>query len=333
MSDRRLLGGGNLIDRIVADIKAGYGIVCHQVTPIDGGWQNRLWRAQTDGGDILIKQYSGKRFRDSQLHAIDTALLRQVAMTASGIPCPRIYLCGGHALRWIEDATVYAVMDFCPGQNEHAGTITHLQMESLGSVCAQMQNAFARLSADAVKGYPIDCGQVYRSLWENFDTRRQDLRPQTPLDYSQALLAQEPILRQLDESFFRALPKGIAHEDFTSDNILFDKNGVSAVIDFDRNQYGFVWHDIGRAILSFALEEQSLNTDKIRAFRSGYTQYRPLSPADIGDALRITWCIEALWWIQPAYFAMESCKATQYREELVWLTDHWSAIDSICRGI
>ena len=39
------------------------------------------------------------------------------------------------------------------------------------------------------------------------------------------------------------------------DNILFNENGVSVILDFDRNHYSYIWMLIGRAILSFALEK------------------------------------------------------------------------------
>ena len=34
---------------------------------------------------------------------------------------------------------------------------------------------------------------------------------------------------------------------------------VSAVLDFDRTQYGFLWRDVGRAILSLCLREDEID--------------------------------------------------------------------------
>ena len=55
---------------------------------------------------------------------------------------------------------------------------------------------------------------------------------------------------------------GIGHEDFTPDNMLFFGNEVSAILDFDRSQYGYRLHDVGRAILSFALKDGELDREK-----------------------------------------------------------------------
>ena len=310
------------------DLEAGYGIHVKTIEPVDGGWLNRLWRAETDHGELLIKQFSPQRFGPRQLEQIEAALRRQILLQVDGIPCPRVFLSGGRAVRrW--GGTSYTVMEFVRGKNLPAGSISLEQMHSLGSLCARMRQAFSKLPATGVKGYPIQEGQMLDALWEQYHTRRCALALDSLLDYRRALLAQGLVLNRLSEAFFRRLPKGVAHEDLTPDNLLFDENGVTAVIDFDRCCYSFTWHDVGRAVLSFALEEEQLNRDKIFAFIEGYTRHLPLAMQDIADALRITWCIEAPWWIQPDYFAMAPCKATRYREEIVWLTEHWFAIDTL----
>ena len=312
---------------ICSDIKTSYGIVCRAITPINGGWMNQLWRADTDHGELLIKQFSLKRYTKAKLADIESALQRQMALKKDGIPCPHIYLCGHSAIRFLNDTTAYMVMDFQEGRNKSFASITLPQMESLGDVCARMHRSFSRLPVRGVKGFPIDSRAFLSGLWENYHTRTQALSPDDPPAYRQALLTQEPILSQLTDTFFERLPKGIAHEDFTFDNILFHENGISCILDFDRNQYSFVWHDIGRALLCFALHEGNLRRDYVLAFLNGYNRHLPLSRRDLADALRISWCIEILWWIQPDYFTMEPCKATRFRDEILWLTKHWEELD------
>jgi len=314
--------------RIVEDIKVNYGITCQDIIPIKGGWLNRLWRASTDRGDLLIKQYSNKRFGKEQLQSIEAALLRQAAIEREKIACPHIYQSKGRIIRVLDDATAYMIMSFCEGNNETAQTITSKQMQSLGNACALMHKAFSKLPEETVKGFPIDSRQVLASLWENYHMRKRNITADDPEEYQAALLACEPVLSQLTEKFFDSIPKGIAHEDFTSDNVLFQEDGVAAIIDFDRNRYSFIWHDIGRAILSFALEDNRLNTEKVHAFADGYSRHIPLTIANISDALRITWCMEVPWWILPECFAMDcGGKATRYRDEILWLTEHWSALE------
>ena len=297
--------------------------------PIDGGWLNNLWKAEAGVQTLLIKQYSSKRYNKERLDLLEEALQRQIILEKEGIICPHIYLCDNRAIHFKDDKTAYTVMDFCQGKNINCQTITLAQMQSLGTACALMHIAFSKLPNNTVKGFPIKSKQILDSLWENYDTCKRVMSLNMPMKFQTALLSQKSILMQLTEEFFDTLPKGITHEDFTPDNLLFDSDGVSAIIDFDRNCYSFIYHDIGRAVLSFALEENRLNIEKVHAFLNGYSMHLPLTLSDIADALRISWCIEVVWWVQPECFSMKTCKATRYRDEILWLTEIWFKIESI----
>lgn len=316
-------------DIIINDLKDSYGIICNQITPVAGGWLNRLWKISTDRGELLVKQFSSNRYNRNQLKFIESALQRQIMLEKNGISCPFILQCEGHAIRLPDNETAYMVMDFRPGKTESSDTITIKQMRSLGNACGYMHKAFSKLPAASMESLPIFGGYTTNLLWDNFDSRIMNCSLNDNAEYRKALFAQEPILKQLTNEFFDKLPRGIAHEDFTSDNILFETNCVSAIIDFDRNCYSYIWHDIGRAILSFALKQNRLDIGKVNAFLEGYKQHLPLTLPDIADALRLSWCIEIAWWIQPEFFSENKGKAGRFRDEILWLTEHWSEIDSL----
>ncbi len=318
-------------DFIIADLKDSYGITCNQISPVTGGWMNQKWRVSTDKGELLVKQFSYKRFNKDRLDAIEAALQRQIILEGCGVPCPKIHTYNGQAIRHLDSETAYMVMDFLPGKMEGPDTITIKQMRSLGSACGLMHKAFSQLPVHFAKGYPISSRMLIDALWTNFHTRKQECTPDTPIEYRNAVLALEPILKTLTEDFFDRLPKGIAHEDFSPDNMLFDADGISAIIDFDRNQYSFIWHDIGRAILSFALDDNKITLEKVDAFLEGYTQHLALTMGDISDSLRLSWCLETIWWIQPEFFGAKKAKVLRFKDEMLWLTDHWFEIDSISR--
>jgi len=324
-----------MLSRILTDLKYSYGINCHETTPITGGWLNQKWKASTDHGELLIKQFSSKRFGPNNLRFIEAALQRQILVEKEGVLCPKIRQNKGRAIRLLDDSTAYMVMDFCGGKTAGPGQLTDGQMNSLGSACGFMHRAFSRLPVHSVLGYPIGSEDFLSSLWENYNKRIRDLSADAPEAYRKALSLQEPVLKQFSATYLGRLPKGIAHEDFTSDNLLFTADTLSAIIDFDRNQYSFLWHDIGRAVLSFALHEHRLDNRKIHAFLEGYLQYSSLTLPDIADALRISWCIETPWWIQPSFFSRERGKAIRFRDEILWLTEHFFEIDDLlgCKSV
>jgi homoserine kinase type II len=316
-------------DNIIADLKDSYGLTCNQITPVTGGWLNQKWEVSTDKCELLVKQFSNKRCSRDKLKLVESALQRQIILEKNGVPCPYIWQCGDRAIRLLDNETAYMVMDFRSGKVESPNTITIMQMHSLGSACGLMHKAFSQLRALSVEGFPINNRQAIDSLWANFHARMQECSSSTPIEYRKAVLAQEPILKQLTNEFFDKLPKGIAHEDFSSDNILFDVDCVSAIIDFDRNHYSYIWHDIGRAILSFALKDNRMNIEKIYAFLEGYSQHLVLTLPNIADALRLSWCIEVPWWIQPEFFRENNEKVVRFKDEMLWLTEHWFELDSL----
>lgn len=316
--------------RIADDLRKSCGLTFRDCTPVRGGWLNRKWKITPDGGQpLLVKQFSRERFTPEKLEATEAALQRHIRLEQDGFPCPRILTCDNRAIRLLEDGTAYMVMAFLPGSAEGPGSITPKQMQSLGSVCGRMHRALSRLPCDSAKGYPIDSRRVIDSLWAEFRARLEEDSPGAPETYRRALLAEEPILKTMTPEFLDRLPKGLAHEDFTPDNLLFDEEGVTAVLDFDRSSYSFLWHDVARAVLSFALHDGQLELEKIRAFAEGYSEFYPLALPDIADALRVAWCIETPWWIQPEFFTGDRGKTVRFRDEIRWVTEHWFELDSL----
>lgn len=316
-------------DSIIADLKNSYGLICNQITPITGGLLNLKWKVSTEKGELLVKQYSTKRFRREQIERIESALQRQIILEKNGVPCPFLLQYEDRVIRWLDDKTAYMVMDFRSGKTENPDTITITQMHSLGSTCAVMHRAFSQFLEPSVKSLPAFGGYTMDLLWENFNSRITKCSTDDHVEYRKALLALELILKQLSADFFDKFPKGFAHEDFHPGNILFDVDCVSAVVDFDRNCYSYIWHDIGRAILSFALDGNIMNIEKVCAFLEGYSQHSALTLPNIADALRLSWCIEIPWWIQPEFFGECDEIPKRFKDEMIWLTEHWFELDSL----
>ncbi len=316
-------------DIIKKDLKDSYGIVCEEIIPVTGGWLNKKWKVSSDKGDLLIKQYSNERFSIDQLKLIESALQRQIILEKEGISCPRIWQYKSRAIRFLDNEISYMVMEFCQGKVEKPNTISIEQMQSLGSTCALIHKAFSKIPLQSVKGFPIDNEKLINSLWTNYYSCMEECSSDLSEEYKKAIFAQEAILNKLTNEFFDRLPRGIAHEDFTPDNMLFHADCVSAIIDFDRNHYSYIWHDIGRAILSFALEDGKINIEKINAFIKGYSQHLKLTLFDVADSLRLSWCIEIPWWIQPSYIKVASEKVSRFKNEMLWLTENWFKINSL----
>ncbi|MDR7815083.1 phosphotransferase [Lacrimispora sp.] len=199
---------------IISDLEESYGLTCNQITPVEGGWLNRKWKVSTDKCELLVKQFSNRRYSGDKLKLVESALQRQIILEKNGVPCPSVRLCGGHAIRLLNNETAYMVMEFHRGKVENPNTVTIMQMRSLGNACGLMKD------------------------------NRMDI-------------------------------------------------------------------------------------EKVYAFLEGYSQHLALTLPDMADALRLSWCIEVPWWIQPELFRANREKVVRFKNEMLWLTEHWFELDSL----
>ena len=298
-------------ERILNDLKESYGLEGRRFSCVNGGFMNALWRVETENGAVLVKVFSPKRFSEKKMADIERALLMQQKLHAAGVCCPRVH---APVLRCLDVQRIYTVMDYCAGRNETPETITIPQMQSLGAEIARMHAEFDELPYAGEKGYPVDCAALSERLSSHMEAYGDEM-----LRRIAATWTAEDISCQ---------PMALRHEDMTQDNVLFDDDGVTAIIDFDRASYHFALHDIGRAVLSFARTDEGLKAESVRAFLTGYNTVRPLILQDVIQALRVTWLSEAAWWIGPQAQRLTG-KALRFREDLLWLTENYFALEKI----
>jgi len=88
--------------------------------------------------------------------------------------------------------------------------------------------------------------------------------------------------KQHEFKFSKTLPTGILHEDFGQRHVLWHKNKITGVIDFDRSYRGLLILDVGQAIRGWCFDPawKKLNLEKLNYFLSGYQSQRQLSVAE-----------------------------------------------------
>lgn len=337
-------------EAIRADLESSFGLHGDSVNPVSGGWLNRKWKLVCGEKAWLVKQYSRKRFSQKQLDWIEESMQRQIIAQREGVPCPHVLSFRGKVLRTLADGTTYMVMEFCPGVMLDHNTVMTDQMYSLGRACGQIHRTFSALPPQGVRGYPLDRKSVLHELREHYRTQMEECGKaaeeggpagsssdfsDSSEEFFRALEQERRILEKLPADFFDRLETGIGHEDFTPDNMLFSGNEVSAILDFDRSQYGFRLHDVGRAILSFALKDGEMDLKKAYAFLEGYGEWMAFGGSSragcsgdwlertLSDALMLTWCIEAPWWMKRGVFAGASVKPGRFLEEITWVGEWW----------
>ena len=318
-------------ERLINDIKTAYGLELSDIRPIDGGWLNHKWYARSGFHELLIKQFSRERYDDRKLSQINTALSWQAELYSMDVPCPKILMPrDGSPMRFCGELC-YMIMEFAGGCIGDRLTVNEDQLYSLGSACALMKRGYARLSGSvdiaAVKGYPLGSDEIITSLQKYRDKLTCVSNGISDARFVSAVRQISRIVDSLDISWLNSLERGLAHEDFSPDNMLFYPDKLSAILDFDRSQYSLVLHDIGRILTSLALDtENGFDLSRVRAFMHGYGD---ITMHDIADAVRCVWLIEAPWWINGREYFYATPKVRRFCDELLWISEHYFELDDI----
>jgi len=99
---------------------------------------------------------------------------------------------------------------------------------------------------------------------------------------------------QLDDAMYRSLDQTVIHGDFHPGNVLYDRNRVTAVLDYDYSGPGAVLRDIGDGLMFFAAcharpfdpdniwsltQPWRVDEDRTLAFLAGYVAVRSIPAA------------------------------------------------------
>lgn len=111
----------------------------------------------------------------------------------------------------------------------------------------------------------------------------------------------EAALRRLGDPWTDDLPRGPIHADYFPDNILFDNGQVSGVIDFYFGCTDLLAYDLAIALSAWGFDGSGVAIPgAVQAFRRGYEQRRPLTPAEtaalprLGEAAAIRFTLTRL---------------------------------------
>lgn len=322
--------------KVLSDLQDAFGITPLRVTAVSGGYLNKKWKLETADNTYLLKLFSPARYTSAKLDRIETALQYQRMLYNEGISCPRIYDCDGVILRRVptfvpplpmelDNHMTYMLMSYEAGAMPTPQTITEAQMTALGEQTALMHRALSAIDARDDAHYPLDSATLVMRNAEHLSSIREN--PTVPLPPQL-----DDILSTLDASFYDRQHRQFCHEDLSSDNLLFCEDRP-ILLDFDRCQYSFPLHDVGRVLLSLAFDGKPLRIPLIKAFADGYRRHNALTDADLANAFRITFACEFTWWIRPDYLLCTEPKIHRFVRELRYLMQIWDTLPSILQGV
>lgn len=300
---------------------------------INRGLLNLKWKVITNNGTLFIKQYSEERYptsNEKRLNRLNTALLIQKRLSEKGIRCPHILTFNEEVILRTKRNIRFIITEYRDGNLINAGKINCNQFHDLGIELGKIHSLVNnQIDEKAIPRWVVPSKEQLIAEWnENWILTNG----RNTADINAFLKLQKEIFENIDINIFEGSKPGWAHSDLWCDNILFYTDSLSAILDFDRFQYIYPELDISRAILSFALDDNCLRLDAVKAFMDGYNQFGNITADDIIRSLKLLYCLESFWWINNDSFNSEG-PPKRFADEMVWLSINWLNLEKILREL
>lgn len=320
----------SILDEIKETIEKMFSVRVTEYEEINRGLLNLKWKVITNDGIFFIKQYSDERYPTSnkkRLARLNTALLIQNRLSEEGVKCPHILTFNGEVILRTKQNIRFIITEYRDGNLINAGKINCNQFHDLGIELGKIHSLVNnQIDEKVIPRWVVPSKEQLIAEWnENWILTNG----RNTADINSFLKLQREIFENIDINIFEGSKPGWAHSDLWCDNILFYPDSLSAIIDFDRFQYIYPELDISRAILSFALDNNCLRVDAVKAFIDGYNQFGNITTDDIIRSLKLLYCEESFWWLNNKSFNSDDPPPKRFADEMVWLSINWLNLESI----
>lgn len=296
-----------------------FGVSIYSYSEIKLGYLNLKWQVQTSIGNLFIKQYNKVRYPESMRGGLEVSLNRQMYLNERGIPSPQLLSYNDRYVLETPNGERFVIMTFCGGEVIKPGTANTGQMFNLGQITGRM-HAILNDSQQLEAPLYWDILSKERML-QNWGKRSQEAHFFACDKSVSALETQRKIIEDIDLTIFSKCEVGWAHWDLFVDNILFEIDSVSTILDFDRMNNVYQEFDISRPILSCCLSGGKMNYEGVSSFIEGYRESHTLSVDKVVRSIKLTWWKEAT--ILKIEREDDSIPLRRFQVENRWVADNW----------
>ncbi len=232
--------------------------------PIAAGTINSNFDFLTDAGRFFVRIVEGTPEADVRY---ELALVAALAQTGVPTPVPL----PGEAFH---DGKRAIAFPWVEGVHRCQAGVTPADAAAVGAALARLHVA----GADLVDRFSRDGIYTFEHIVERFEGFR-DLDDPALAEVVPAIADEIDWLRER-ASLREAATRGIIHADLFRDNVLFDDNGVAALIDFEQACVGSLAYDLAVLINAWCYGDD-FDGELQRAMVGGYRDVRTLTPADL----------------------------------------------------
>lgn len=244
--------------------------------PVPAGTINDNHWLKAGGSRWFVRINAGKSPADVRWEA---ELVAELA--ARGVPTPPPRLASGEPLCEL-DGQLISVFPWLPGHHLDADQVRPTDAAQVGAALATLHTA----GTDLAERFARD--GIY--TFEHIVQRHRDIASDPRLEQDQelasavALADSELVWLSSAAAERRALPGGIIHGDLFRDNVLFEDERISALIDFEQASRGSFIYDLAVCLNAWCYAAGQARLDCMNAMVAGYDSRRTLG-ADERDML------------------------------------------------
>ena len=249
--------------RTVANLVATYGLGnLNKMTGIPTGSVNTHYLLETSKGKVILKIDEAKNLSEAER---ELALLLFLRERDFRCPQPLVDRNGQYYQTYKgKPLSLHALLS---GKSLPETQLIAVQLKNVGQTLASLH----LLSS----GYPKDEDNRFSAT--RVFSLYQEVKDRLPgyLRYLTHMLDDEVIYQQQYQE--DRLPKGIIHGDLFADNLLFRKDKVVGVLDFEAACYGKFIYDVATAVNALCYLDGRYVIDRFDALITGYQSVRTLT--------------------------------------------------------
>ncbi len=247
-----------------------FGLSVVSVEPLQAGSVNSNFRLLDEDGRVYFARLYEEQ--DANGASAEGQLLRGLAR--AGVPTvPPLDPIAGSPAAQFHAGKPLAIFPWVEGRDLCLGMITPDRTRRLGQALAKVHTATTTLAEIPSGRFGLDGIRSRLDFIEAQGERyRDDVR-----HIRQRLAHYESVRDEL-------LPHGVMHGDLFRDNVLWQGEAISALLDFESASDGAFVYDIAVCILSWCYGDH-FEMDNARALIRGYESVRPLTEAERAGAV------------------------------------------------
>jgi homoserine kinase type II len=307
----------------VREILRGFGredYLAHRPIPV--GTINTNVQVELAGGPLFLRINEGKSEDDVRREA---TIVAHVAARGVPTPVPFPTLAGEPFLRWRGEWI--SLFPWFPGRTLTRAEVTPAHAAAAGTALARLHAASAGFTDRRPSRY--EPPEIARRLAHVAGLGRPEL--------SEAVAVLEPELARLADERAGDLPSGLIHGDLFIDNVLYEGERLSALLDFEQASWGRFAYDLAVTTLAFGYGRDDFRPDIVRPLIDAYAAVRPPTAAErtaFGAELRFVACRFAVTRITDVHLKRDAGAApgkrfTRYLDRLASVKTHLASDDAL----